>query len=201
MLNVALTGNIAAGKSSVARLFEHWGAHLVDADRLVREVQQPGTSVFSAIAKRFGPQVVASDGTLNRQVLRRIIFADAAAREALNALVHPAVMARRAEQVEAARAAGAAVVVNDIPLLFEVTDPSIYDAIVLVHAPAPVRRERLMAMRGLSAADADAMIAAQMPSEAKRALSDYVIDNDGDEAALERAARHVWEELRRRAGA
>lgn len=201
MLNVALTGNIAAGKSTVADRFREWGATVVDADRIVRELQQPGTPVFDAIVDRFGTGVVASDGTLDRAALRARILADAADRLALNAIVHPAVTARRAELVAAARAAGARIVVNDIPLLFEVADLADYDCIVLVDAPESVRAARLVATRGLDRAQADALIAAQQPSGPKRARSDYVIDNDGDRAALERRVREVWAALEARAGA
>lgn len=201
MLNVALTGNIAAGKSTVVDWFREWGATVVDADRIVRDLQQPGTPVFDAIVDRFGTGVVASDGTLDRAALRARILADETERLALNAIVHPAVMARRAELVAAARAAGVRIVINDIPLLFEVADLNDYDCIVLVDAPASVRAARLVTTRGLDRAQADALIAAQQPSGPKRARSDHVIDNDGDRAALERRAREVWAALEARAGA
>jgi dephospho-CoA kinase len=201
MLQVGLTGNVASGKTSVARLFERWGATLIDADAIVHQLQQPGTAVFEAIVARFGPGVVAPDGELDRKALGRIVFADPAALAALNAIVHPAVAARRDELMDAAAQGGAAIVVQDIPLLFEVLDPAAFDAIVLVDAPVAHRRERLIRERHLSAAEADRMIAAQLPSEAKRARSHHVIDNDGDLATLERQARTVWGQLRHRAAA
>lgn len=201
MLNVGLTGNVAAGKSSVGRLFAGWGATVIDADAIVRELQQPGTPVMAAIAARFGPEVLHADGTLDRAALRRRILTEASARLDLNAIMHPAVMARRAELQAAAQARGVPIVVNDIPLLFEVTDPAAYDAIVLVDAPAALRRDRLQQLRGLSAVEANALIASQQPSEEKRARSTYVIDNTGDVAALERAARAVWQALEARARA
>ncbi|MGH7521556.1 MAG: dephospho-CoA kinase [Gemmatimonadales bacterium] len=199
MLNVALTGNIAAGKSTVVDLFRKWGATVIDADALAREAQAPGSAVLAAIAKRFGADVLAADGTLDRAALRGKVMGDDPALTALNAIVHPAVQQRRLELQRAARERGDAIVVNDVPLLFEVLDPAQFDAVVLVDAPAAVRRTRLRALRGLSNQDADRMIAAQMPSERKRAQSQYVIDNAGTRPALEQQARTVFTSLRERA--
>jgi len=198
-LNVALTGNIAAGKSTVVDLFRRWGATIVDADALAREAQAPGTDVLAAIAGRFGADVLASDGSLDRAALRAKVMGDDEALSALNAIVHPAVQQRRLELQRAARERGDAIVVNDIPLLFEVLDPAQFDAIVLVDAPVAVRRTRLRALRGLSNQDADRMIAAQMSAERKRAQSHHVIDNAGTLAALEERARAVFDVLRQRA--
>jgi dephospho-CoA kinase len=189
---VALTGNVAAGKSTVAALFRQWGAAVLDADQVVRELQRPGTPVYHRIVERFGPGIVGTHGELDRPALRRLILVDAAARADLNAIVHPAVRAQREGLVAAARAGGARIVVADIPLLFEASDPAEYDAVVLVDAPTPLRRQRLVTMRGLPPEDADRLIAAQMPSEGKRRRSDFVIDNDGDRTQLERRARDVW---------
>jgi dephospho-CoA kinase len=195
MLNVALTGNIASGKSTVARLFASWGATVIDADRIVHQLERPGTQVFRAIVERFGPGVLAVDGTLDRAALRQLVFGQPAERAALNAIVHPAVGAERTRELEAARRRGDRIVISDIPLLFETMDPRGFDAVVLVDAPVDLRRARIMQSRGLDRAAADAMIASQMPSEAKRSLSTYVIDNSGDLEALELRARQVWESL------
>lgn len=199
MLSVALTGNIAAGKSAVAELFRRWGATVIDADEIVREVQAPGGPVMGEIAARFGTSVVRPDGSLDRPALRRRVMADPDALAALNRIVHPAVHARRAELMAEARSRGAPLVVSDIPLLFEAAEPGEFDLVVLVDAPEAVRLARLMENRGLDREEAQRMIEAQMPSREKRARSDYVIDNDGDPAALERAARTVWRALRSRA--
>jgi dephospho-CoA kinase len=199
MLNVALTGNIAAGKSVVAELFRRWGATVLDADAIVREVQAPGGPVMRRIADRFGEAVVRPDGSLDRAGLRRIVMADAAAREALERIVHPAVYARRAELAAAAEARGDRIVVSDIPLLFESGDAEAFDAVVLVDAPEPVRLRRLTDHRGLGEAEAREMIRAQLPASVKRPRSHFVIDNDGDLAALERAASEVWRALVARA--
>jgi dephospho-CoA kinase len=195
MLSVALTGNVASGKTTVCRLFAEWGATIIDADALVREVQRPGSPVLAAIAERFGPGVLVADGALDRAALRRIVFADPAARQALNAIVHPAVQRRRAELVAAARARGDRIVVSDIPLLFEVLDPAAFDAVVLVDAPDPVRRERLMRQRGLLPDEADRLMAAQLPAAPKRARSDIVIDNDGTPEQLRERALAAWQRL------
>jgi dephospho-CoA kinase len=199
MLNVALTGNIAAGKSTVVALFRRWGATVIDADALVREVEAPGTPVLAAIARRFGPEVLSPDGTLDRAALRTKVLADNAALTALNALVHPAVERRREALVDAAWKRGDRIVVNDIPLLFEALDPDRFDVVVLVDAPVGVRRARLEGLRGLTAEAADRMIAAQLAPERKRKRSQYVIDNDGTLEDLERGARAVYDDLERRA--
>ena len=199
MLNVALTGNIASGKSTVAELFRIWGATVIDADRLVRDAQAPGSPVLRAIAARFGQDLIDTAGLLDRPALRRRVMGDPAALLDLNRIVHPEVQRRRAALEQEARNRGDRIVINDIPLLFETADPAAFDAIVLVDAPEPVRRARLLAQRGLTPADADQMLAAQRPSGPKRARSTYVIDNDGDRAALEARAREVWTQLLARA--
>ncbi len=199
MLNVALTGNIASGKATVAALFKQWGATIIDADQLVREVQAPGSPVLRAIADRFGEEYLGPGSELRREALRRRIMDDPAARADLDRIVHPEVFRLRARREAEARARGDRIVVSDIPLLFEAADPAAFDAIVLVDAPERVRRARLIAERGLSAEEADRMMAWQQPSGPKRSGSTHVIDNDGDVAALERGASKVWAALIARA--
>ena len=198
-LSVALTGNIGAGKSTVARLFEQWGATLIDADQLVRQAQAPGQPVLKEIASRFGAEVILSDGSLDRTALRARALADPTALADLNRIVHPEVHRRRLQLLGEARVRGDRIVVSDIPLLFEADDPGAFDAVVLVDAPEGVRRARLLASRALSREEVDGMMATQLSSTPKRARSDYIIDNDGDLPALERAARTVWEALLARA--
>ncbi|HET7040080.1 MAG TPA: dephospho-CoA kinase [Gemmatimonadales bacterium] len=195
MISVALTGNVASGKSTVARLFASWGATLIDADSLVREVQQPGSPVLDAIRARFGPGMIRADGSLDREALRRVILADPRARADLEAIVHPPVQRRRAELLAQARARGDRIVVQDIPLLFEALDPAAFDVVVLVDAPEPVRRTRLIGARGLDPAEADRLIAAQLPSGPKRARSHIVIDNDGSRDELRARAAEAWQRL------
>jgi len=198
---VALTGNIAAGKSTVSALFRGWGAGVVDADQVVRDLQRPGTEVHRRIVERFGKAILTAEGELDRPALRRLILEDTKARSDLNAIVHPAVREQRDTLVAAARAAGARIIVADIPLLFEAADPKEFDAVVLVDAPEAMRLQRLVNMRGLPSEDARRLIDAQLPSGAKRKQSDFVIDNDGDRTQLERRAKDVWLELEARAGA
>lgn len=207
MLNVALTGNIAAGKSRVADLFRQWGATVIDADALVRELQEPGTPVFHAIVARFGHKVVGPDGRLDRPVLRQIVFQDPVARASLESLVHPAVRLRRDDLVDDARRRHDPLVISDIPLLFESMDPDEFDAVVLVDAPEQVRLARLLSDRGLAQADAEAMIRAQLPTGEKRRWrssapgnqAPYVIENDADLETLEHRARAVYDTLLARA--
>jgi dephospho-CoA kinase len=199
MLSVALTGNIGAGKTTVAELFKRWGATVIDADQLVRETQAPGQPVLAKIVSRFGKELLRADGTLNRAVLRARVLADARALADLNRIVHPEVHRRRQELLAEARARGERIVVSDIPLLFESADPGEFDAIVLVDAPEAVRRARLLATRRLPPEEAERLMAVQLSSTPKRARSDYVIENDGDLPALERAASAVWDALVARA--
>jgi dephospho-CoA kinase len=200
MLNVALTGNAAAGKSTVARWFEEWGATLIDADDLVREAERPGSPALAEIARRFGNQLLLPDGSLDRPRLRRLVLEDPARREALNAIVHPAVQARRDQLLRQAFARGDAIVVNDIPLLFEVLDPGAFDLVVLVDAPEAVRRARLRE-RGLDPQEIDRLLAAQLPAHVKRDRSDIVLDNGGTLEQLRRAAWDAWQTIKEHSGA
>jgi dephospho-CoA kinase len=195
---VALTGNAAAGKSTVAGLLRGAGAPIIDADVLARDAVAKGSPGLVAVAKRFGAEVLMPDGSLDRPALRRRVMGDPGERAALNAIVHP-IVARLAAETEAAlESAGAPVVVHDIPLLFEALDPALYDAVVLVDAPLAVRRARL-ADRGLAPAEIDDLVSAQLPAEGKRSRSDFVIDNAGTRGALESRVREVWSELQRKA--
>jgi dephospho-CoA kinase len=199
MLSVALTGNIGAGKSTVAELFRSWGATVIDADRLVREAQMPGQPALSRIVERFGQEVIGPDGGLDRPRLRGIVAADPEALSDLNAIMHPEVHRRRGELLAQARQRGERVVISDIPLLFEAADPAEFDAVVLVDAPEEVRRTRVLQSRSLGETELEALMSAQLPSSFKRERSDYVIDNTGDLPALERSAAAVWAALRARA--
>lgn len=194
---VALTGSVAAGKSSVGALFRAWGATLIDADALVRELQRKGEPVFDAIVAAFGPDVVDARGELDRPAMRHHMLADPTAKRRLEAIVHPAFEIRRRALVEAARARGDAIVIAEIPLLFEAADPAAYDGVVVVDAPVAERRRRLQHARGFSAHDADQLIAAQLPATEKRARATWIIDNDADRAMLETRTRAVWDALRR----
>jgi dephospho-CoA kinase len=197
MLLVGLTGNIASGKSTVAKLFGQWGATLIDADVLARQAVNVGTPAYHAIVERWGEGVTAPDGLIDRQELRQRVFSDSEQLEALNAIVHPEVQRLRDQLVDDARRRGDRIVVCDIPLLFERRLAEQFDRIVLVDAPRPVRMDRLVRARGLETTEAMKMIASQMPAELKRARADYLIDNNGTQQELEFRAREVWEALQR----
>ena len=199
MLSVALTGNIGAGKSTVADLFRRWGATIIHADTLVREAQAPGQPGLAEIAARFGRDLIRSDGSLDRAALRARVLGDPGELQALNRIVHPLVHRRRRELLAQARSRGDRIVVSEIPLLFEASDPAEFDVVVLVDAPEPIRRARLIASRDASADEIDRLMAAQLSSAEKRARSDYVIENQGDHQALERSAATVWQALLARA--
>ena len=198
MLAVALTGNIAAGKSSVAGVWRRLGARVIDADQLAREAVAPGSEALAAIAGTWGEEVIRN-GELDRSALRDIVFSDSVARARLEAIVHPRVAGLRDAAFREAARDGLALAVADIPLLFEAGLQADYDVVVLVDAPEALRLQRLVQTRGLSTEQANQMISAQMPSASKRELADIVIDNDGSEAALEVAAAGVWRRLEQRA--
>ena len=199
MLKVGLTGGIGAGKSEVSRLFVGHGAVLIDADRIAREVVEPGTPGLAAVVEAFGPGVLSADGTLDRPALGAIVFADAGRLAALNAIVHPLVGARSAELE---RAAGSdSVVVHDVPLLTENGLAPLYDLVVVVDATPETQLDRLVRLRGMTEADARARMAAQATREQRRAVADLIIDNDGPLEELEPQVGRVWAELVERAAA
>ena len=201
MLKVGLTGNIAAGKSTVADVWRSMGATVVDADELSRRAVEPGTPAHAAIAREWGTWVLEDGGALDRAALRQIVFADPEARARLEGIVHPAVAALRDEAYRQAADRGEKVVVADIPLLFEVGMADEFDVVVLVDAPEEVRLARIVADRGLDEDEARRMVAAQMPAELKRARADIVVPNTGTLGDLQDTARDVWRQLARRAEA
>jgi dephospho-CoA kinase len=195
MLLVGLTGNIAAGKSTVAQLLSERGATIIDADILARRAVERGTPAYDKIVQRWGSTVLGLDGLIDRAALRQLVFHDHEQLEKLNAIVHPEVERQRAALVDEARERGDRIVVCDIPLLFEARLVDRFDKVVLVDATRPRRLERLVHERQLSEAEAMKMIAAQMPAELKRARADHIIDNDGTIAELEQRVRAVWTAL------
>ena len=199
MLLVGLTGNIASGKSEVARLLGERGATLIDADLLAREAVRPGTEALGKIAERWGKGILAADGSLDREALRRIVFSDTAELEKLNSIVHPEVTRLRDVQIDVARVRGDSVVVCVIPLLFERGLVHDFDYIVLVDAPRALRLERLTEGRGQDGTEAMNMIASQMPAELKRARADYVIETVGSLDDLERDVDRLWAKLNKKA--
>ncbi|MFD3933864.1 dephospho-CoA kinase [Streptomyces sp. NPDC058611] len=197
MLKVGLTGGIGAGKSEVSRLLAGYGAVVVDADRIAREVVEPGTPGLAAVVAAFGESVLTSAGTLDRPRLGSIVFADPEKLRTLNGIVHPLVGARSAE-LEAA-AGPDAIVVNDVPLLTENGLAALYDLVVVVDAAPETQLTRLVDLRGMAEEEARARMAAQATREQRLAVATLVIDNDGPLEALEPQVRKVWEELVARA--
>jgi dephospho-CoA kinase len=199
MIRIGLTGNIASGKSEVARMLADRGATIIDADELAREAVEPETQALKDIIKRWGKDVLNQDGGLDRAALRQIVFADQNELDALNRIVHPGVTRLRDREIARARERGDPIVVCVIPLLFERNIVEEFDAIILVDAPRPIRLERLVATRGLEETEAMNMIASQMPAELKRARADFVIENDGSLDKLERDVDALWSSLQRTA--
>lgn len=204
---VGLTGGIGTGKSTVARLLAGLGALVIDADAIVHELQAPGTPLVAEIAVAFGPQLLRADGSLDRERLGRLVFADPEARKRLNDLVHPAVGAEMLRRLEAAQRAGAALVVLDIPLLLEgraarAADPrraktasGLVSEVIVVFAREEQQLERQLARDASSREHAMERIRAQLPIEQKRKLADFVIDNSGTLADTERQVRELYATL------
>ena len=191
-MNVGLTGGLGSGKSTVAALLGEHGAVIIDADVVAREVVRAGTPGFAAVVARFGPDVVGRDGELDRAALARIVFADGAALDELNAIVHPLVGSQSAEL--AAAVPPGAVVVHDIPLLAENGLADRFDTVVVVEADREIRLARL-AERGLTRAEAEARMAAQATDEQRRAIADEIVRNDGDLDSLARQVDRLWDRL------
>jgi len=195
-LRVGLTGGIGAGKSEVSRRLESYGAVVIDADRVAREVVARGTPGLAQVAA-FGEAVLTPDGGLDRERLGEIVFADESLRAKLNAIVHPLV-GRRMQELE--RAAGeAAIVVHDIPLLAENHLAGNFDEVVVVDVPPRVQADRLARERRMTPAQAEARMRAQATREERLAVATIVVDNSGSLAELDRETGDLWAELRRRA--
>jgi dephospho-CoA kinase len=191
VLRVGLTGGIGSGKSTVATLLARRGAVVVDADRIAREVVEPGTAGLAAVVAAFGDGMLDADGSLDRPALAAVVFTDPKARARLDAIVHPLVRARATEL--AAAAPPDAVVVHDIPLLVETGQADRYDLVLVVEADPDIRIARLV-QRGLPEDDARARIAAQASDEQRRAVADVVLDNSGTREELAAQLDRFWTE-------
>jgi dephospho-CoA kinase len=201
MLLVGLTGGIGSGKSEVSKRLAALGAVIVDADKVAHEVVRPGTPGLQRVVDEFGPEVLLADGSLDREGLGRIVFGDPKKLARLNGIVHPLVGERIAElMADVEREHPDAVVVYDVPLLVENGLQDRYEVIVVVATAPGTQLRRLVEQRGMTEADAKARIAAQAPLDAKLAVADHVIDNDGDLAALDAQVEQVWRDLTERAG-
>jgi dephospho-CoA kinase len=191
---VGLTGGIGSGKSTISSLLEGKGAVIIDADAIVREVQLPGSAVLAELAEKFGSEVLAADGSLDRQAVANIVFTDPDALKALNAIVHPAVGKEMNRRMIEQRTTDH-VVVLDIPLLTENPREGLQGKIV-VDVPVEVQVERLVKYRGFDEADARARISRQATREQRLATADFVVDNSGDLAALQPQIEKLWQWLK-----
>ena len=190
MVRIGLTGGIGAGKSTVAGRLRELGATIIDADRLAREVVEPGTAGLAAVIQEFGPQVLLPDGRLDRPALGRIVFGDAERLARLNAILHPLIGARTQALIEGASAG--AVLVHDIPLLVESGLAGGFQLVIVVHAPEPERIRRLVEDRGMTEEEAVSRIRAQAGDEERRKVADVWIDNSGTRAATLAQVDDCW---------
>ena len=196
MTVVALTGGVGAGKSTVAEVLASRGAHIIDADLLARQAVEPGSKALEEIAARFGPSVLDENGHLDRGKLGAIVFSDASARSALNDIVHPQVKKLYDEALAMAELEHPdTVIVYVVPLLAEARQVSEFDSVIVVHAPAEMRVQRLREYRGMSSAEARERVDAQVSDDERLSLAHVVLDASGDLDSTKYAAHQLYEEL------
>jgi dephospho-CoA kinase len=196
MLNVGLTGGIASGKSTVAEMFVKNGAYLIDFDGLAHEVQEPGKPAWKEVVNHFGEGILQPDKKIDRVKLGDIVFTDKEKLSKLNNIVHPLVYQEWQSRLEKIRNKEKhAIVLSDIPLLFEGKMQHLFDLTILVLIAPKEQIRRLMARNGVSKEDAEKRLKSQMPISEKNALADIVIDNEGSIPETEKKVRQVWQEL------
>jgi dephospho-CoA kinase len=193
---VGLTGGIASGKSTVAKILERLGAAVINADALSREVVEPGKEAWREIIDAFGAGILQPDQTLDRQKLRTVIFNDRDGRKKLEAIIHPRVRALAEERIREHAVAGYSIIVYEVPLLFEGNLHEWLRPVILVACNVDTQRTRLQERDQLTQIEAQKHIDAQMSLEEKRRLADYVIENDGSLANLEQQVRTVLEKIK-----
>ncbi|MCT1452858.1 dephospho-CoA kinase [Corynebacterium sp. p3-SID1145] len=196
MKKIGLTGGIGSGKSTVAKLLADAGFAVVDADKIAREIMEPGSPVLDDVAAAFGDDLIRADGSLDRGELARRAFVDKQATEKLNSITHPAIRAESERRFTAAEAAGEPAVVYDMPLLVELGMNRDMDLTIVVDVDAEERVRRLTSSRGLDEADARARIAQQIDAATRNAAADIIIDNNGDPSALKPQVDALVERLR-----
>jgi len=199
MKTVGLTGGIACGKSTVARLLADRGVATLDADQVARQVVEPGQPALAEIVMRFGDGVLRADGTLDRKGLGAIVFADPSARRDLEAITHPAIRAQTVGFLMAQAEAGAVAAVVEAALLVETRSHGLYDELIVVGCSPQIQRTRLLSRDGFTEAEADQRLTAQLPLADKRAVATEYISNDGDEAELAVAVDRAWTRILDRA--
>lgn len=197
MIRVGLTGGIATGKSTVARMFAERGAAVLDADEVVRELQHPGMPVYDAIVGTFGSVILQDDGTIDRKSLGELVFRDEKLRRRLETIVHPALISAVGERLAELRTKEITICVVELPLLIEAESERRFDSVVVVTAPEEVQAARLMADRGLTGEEAVVRIRSQMPLWEKVRRADFVIENGGDLWETERRVQEIYEVLLR----
>ncbi|HEX9476931.1 MAG TPA: dephospho-CoA kinase [Candidatus Dormibacteraeota bacterium] len=191
---IGLTGGVGSGKSTVAEIMRELGAEVVDADEATHAVYEPGNPGYQAIVREFGQEYLTG-GHVDRARLGELVFRDPDARRRLNSIVHPLVREWMARKTAEAAERGAAVVVQDVPLLFENSLERLFSSVVLVYIPEALQLERLVSGRGFTPERAQAVIAAQMPIETKRGLAQHVINNSGSREETRAQVRAVWKQL------
>lgn len=196
MKKIGLTGGIGSGKSTVAKLLEHQGFPVVDADKIAREIMEPGSPVLDEVAAAFGDDLINEDGSLDRGELARRAFVDKPSTEKLNSITHPAIRAESERRFAAAEAAGEPAVIYDMPLLVELGMHRAMDLTVVVDVDAEERVRRLTMSRGLDEADARARIAQQIDDATRTAAADIIIDNNGDEEHLKPQVEKLVQQIR-----
>ena len=200
MITIGLTGGIASGKSLVAEIFRRLGAAVIDSDSIAREVVEPNATGWQSVVAKFGQDILAPDSTIDRAKLGRIIFCDRERRNTLNAILHPLIINTVRERVAAlGRQYPEALVVTDIPLLIECGLQHEFDAVIVVWSPVELQRKRLMERDGLSAAEAQQRIDAQMALNEKQAHATYVIKNDGSEKQTEEQVKKIFLTIKQQA--
>lgn len=195
VLRIAVTGGAGSGKSTVCRHFQKAGAFVVDLDRLSREAVAPGSAALKKVTERFGAQVIADEGTLDRARLRQIIVADRRARRDLENIIHPEVLRRMRELMDGAEDAGAGLLVAEVPLLYEAGLEDAFDRVILVCAPEGERVRRIVERDAVPAGQAEALVRVQMPESEKRRRADIVVENGGRPGELAGAVERLFRQL------
>jgi len=194
-MNIGLTGGIATGKSTVAKLLTERGAILIDLDKIAREVVEPGQPALLAIAERFGQAMLQPDGTLDRKKLGAVVFSDPAERKALEAITHPAIRAVMKERMAQYEADDPdRLVVVDVPLLYESKLEGYFEQVMVVYVPRETQMRRLIERDGLTPEEAEMRLGAQMDIEEKKRRADVLIDNSGTPEETDKQIGRFWRE-------
>lgn len=196
MKRIGLTGGIGSGKSTVAAILAEHGFPIIDADKIAREVVEPGQPALAELALTFGNDILNEDGSLNRQALANVAFVNEENRQALNNITHPRINARTEELFAEAEAAGKEAAVWDMPLLVDQGYQDRVDIVIVVDVDAETRLKRLVGSRGLDEVDARRRIASQIDDETRRKAADFIVDNNGERAALEPQVKEIIKNLR-----